>query len=165
MQVIIFVGLQASGKSSFYKERFFDTHVRINLDMLRTRRRERLLLHTCIEMKQGFVIDNTNPTQAGRAPYIDAAQQAGFSVAGYYFDTSVRDCLARNNGREGSARISAVGIYGTAKKLQPPTYSEGFDIIYYVRITSDGGFVVEELPRPAMSPHGADTTPTDPSDC
>jgi len=38
MEAVIFVGLQAAGKSTFYRERFFDTHVRINLDMLRTRR-------------------------------------------------------------------------------------------------------------------------------
>jgi len=29
MQVIIFIGIQATGKSIFYKENFFDTHVRI----------------------------------------------------------------------------------------------------------------------------------------
>lgn len=30
MQAVILVGLQASGKSSLYRERFFTTHVRIN---------------------------------------------------------------------------------------------------------------------------------------
>lgn len=33
MEAVIFIGLQASGKSSFYKERFFSTHVWINLDL------------------------------------------------------------------------------------------------------------------------------------
>ena len=86
MEAIIFVGLPASGKSTFYKERFFDTHVRINLDMLRTRHREHLLLHTCIEMKQKFVVDNTNPTPAYRAGYIVQAKAAGFAVVGDHFD-------------------------------------------------------------------------------
>ena len=36
MEAVLFVGLQASGKSTFYRERFFRTHVRINLDMLKT---------------------------------------------------------------------------------------------------------------------------------
>ena len=36
MEAIIFVGLPGSGKSSFYKERFFDSHVRISLDLLKT---------------------------------------------------------------------------------------------------------------------------------
>lgn len=34
MQAVIFTGLQASGKSAFYRERFFNTHIRINLDIL-----------------------------------------------------------------------------------------------------------------------------------
>jgi predicted kinase len=154
MEAIIFVGLQASGKSTFYKERFFDTHVRINLDMLRTRHRERLLLHACIEMKQRFVVDNTNATSAQRAEYISQAREAGFAVAGYYFDSSVSECIARNNRREGAARIPVIGIYASAKKLQVPTLAEGFDALYYVRIESERGFVVEERVEPEADPSG-----------
>ncbi|WP_197529108.1 ATP-binding protein [Aeoliella mucimassa] len=40
MEVVVFIGLQASGKSTFYKQRFVDTHMRLNLDMLRTRYRD-----------------------------------------------------------------------------------------------------------------------------
>ena len=70
MEAIIFVGIQASGKSTFYRERFFDTHLRINLDMLKTRYREQLILRACIEAKQPFVVDNTNPSVEERARYI-----------------------------------------------------------------------------------------------
>lgn len=38
-------------------------------------------------------------------------------------------------------------IYGTNKKLQMPSYEEGFDEIYYVRIGEDNKFVVEEKLR------------------
>jgi hypothetical protein len=38
-QAVIFVGMQASGKTSFYRQRFFETHLRISLDMARTRQR------------------------------------------------------------------------------------------------------------------------------
>ncbi len=149
MEAIIFIGLQASGKSTFYKDRFFDTHVRINLDMLRTRHREHLLLLACIESKQQFVVDNTNPTQAERARYIAPAKDAGFSVIGYYFQSKVSDCISRNSGRQGTKRIPAIGIYATAKKLQIPALAEGFDALYYVRIDSSGGFVVEEWDEPS----------------
>jgi len=44
VEAVIFVGIQATGKSSFYRKHFFDTYVRINLDMLKTRYRERLLV-------------------------------------------------------------------------------------------------------------------------
>ena len=64
MEAVIFCGIQASGKTTFYRDRFFDTHVRISMDLLRTRRREQLLLGACIEGKQQFVVDNTNATVA-----------------------------------------------------------------------------------------------------
>ena len=62
MEAVVFIGIQGAGKSSFYKERFFDTHVRINLDMVRTKRRQQVLLDACIEARQPFVVDNTNIT-------------------------------------------------------------------------------------------------------
>ena len=146
MQALIFIGLQASGKSTFYKERFFDTHVRINLDMLRTRNRERLLLQPCLEMKQPFVVDNTNPTAADRARYIEAARHARFHVAAYYLQPDVPGSRARNDLRTGKARVPVLAIYGTAKRLQPPAWEEGFDAIYDVWAV-EGGFRVEERVR------------------
>src|SRR3954471_10136443 len=103
MEAIIFSGLQGAGKSTFYKQRFFDTHVRVNLDMLRTRNRERLLLEACIAMKQPFVVDNTNATVESRAPYIALAHAAGFRAIGYSFSISVNEAVAHNARREGKA--------------------------------------------------------------
>lgn len=141
MEAVVFVGLQASGKSSFYKERFFSTHVRISLDLLRTRNRERRLLTACLETQQSFVIDNTNPTREERAKYIDAAKSAKYSVIGYYFRSKADECLTRNQRR--ADQVSDVGILSTAKKLELPTLEEGFDTLNYVRLT-EAGFVVEE---------------------
>lgn len=143
MEAVVFVGIQGAGKSSFYKERFFDTHVRINLDMLRTRHRETLLLRACIGMKQPFVVDNTNPTIAERAKYIGAARAAGFRVVGYYFQSVVADCIRRNEGRDAGRRVPARAIGDTARRLELPALAEGFDRLHYVRIEA-GRFVVEE---------------------
>ncbi|MBL8896636.1 MAG: ATP-binding protein, partial [Planctomycetes bacterium] len=33
MEAVLLIGIPASGKSSFYAERFASTHLRINLDM------------------------------------------------------------------------------------------------------------------------------------
>ncbi|MEA2572962.1 MAG: hypothetical protein QOH93_260 [Chloroflexia bacterium] len=151
MEAIIFTGLQASGKSTFYKERFFDTHVRINLDMLRTRNRERLLLQACLEMKQPLVVDNTNSTATARARYIEAARSARFRVVAYYFQPDVQGSRARNDLRTGKARVPVSAIYGTAKRLQPPTWEEGFDAIYDVWVVPGGFRVVERL-READNP-------------
>ncbi len=60
---IIFIGIQASGKSSYYRRHFADRYVHINLDTLHTRNKERLLLEDCIRQKKNFVVDNTNPAR------------------------------------------------------------------------------------------------------
>lgn len=79
MEMILFIGGQAAGKSTFYQQHFRDTHVRINLDMLRTRHREAILLEACLRMKQPFVVDNTNPTPEDRQRYIPLASSlSGF---------------------------------------------------------------------------------------
>ena len=144
MEAVVFVGIQASGKSSFYRERFFDTHLRINLDMLKTRRREQLLLHACIEAKQPFVVDNTNPSIEERAKYIELARSGGFRIVGYYFRSQPQEALARNNQRMGKARVPDKGILGAYKRLRVPTTEEGFDELYLVYIDEPGCFVVEE---------------------
>lgn len=144
MEAIIFIGIQGAGKSSFYREQFFNTHVRINLDMLKTKRRQHLLLAACIEARQPFVIDNTNVTAEARAYFIAAAKTAGFSVVGYYFRSDVAAALARNSRREGAARVPDKALLGTYKRLQLPVHGEGFDALFYVAVNEAGDFSVEE---------------------
>jgi len=141
---IIFTGIPASGKSSFFKERFFDTHIRINLDMLKTRHREKLLVQACIAAKQSFVVDNTNATAAERERFITPAREADFKIIGYYFSSKVQDALERNRKREGKARIPDKGVTGTAGRLELPVLIEGFDELWYVRMDGNGGFIIEE---------------------
>ena len=78
-EAIIFIGIQGAGKSTFFRERFFDTHVRINLDMLRTRTREKALLEACLQSGQSFVVDNTNPLAEDRKRYLEPARAARVS--------------------------------------------------------------------------------------
>ncbi len=142
MEAVIFIGIQATGKSTFYKERFFDTHVRINLDMLRTRHREDLLLDACIRARQSFVVDNTNTLARERTKYIALAMQAGYEVTGYYFQSRLHDALRRNQQRAGRALIPEKGVLAKHHAMQRPQYSEGFDRLYFVSINPDGGFQV-----------------------
>ena len=144
MEAVIFVGIQGSGKSSFYKERFFNTHVRINLDMLRTKHRQQVLLQACLEAKQPFVVDNTNITAQARAYFIIPAKAVGFRVMGYYFRSDVKAALLRNSQRIGIARVSDKALLGAYKQLKVPSRAEGFDALYYVRINEAGEFLVEE---------------------
>lgn len=146
MEAILFVGVQGSGKSTFYRERFFDTHLRISLDLLRTRHRQRKFLELCLTTQQRFVIDNTNSQIAERAPYIATAKEANFRVVGYYFQTELADALRRNGQRTGKARVPIPGVIGTFKQLQEPTLQEGFDELYVVTIDDKSEFVVTPWP-------------------
>jgi predicted kinase len=146
-ELVIFVGLQASGKSTLYRQRFFTTHVRINLDMLKTRHRERTLLQACVAMQQHCVVDNTNVLRAERAVYITAARPARFRVVGYFFEPDIQACIARNEQRTGREHIPVKGILSAAKRMQPPRYDEGFDALYHVRIDPADGFRVTFVER------------------
>jgi predicted kinase len=144
MEAIIFIGIQGTGKSSFYRERFFHTHVRINSDMLKTERRLRVLFNACLDARQPFVLDNTNVTREVRAQFIEPSKAAGFRVVGYYFRSDIASALARNSERLNAARIPDRGVLGTYKKLEIPQRDEGFDALYYVQIDPAGKFQVEE---------------------
>ena len=144
MEVVVFIGIQATGKSAFYQQRLADTHIRLNLDMLKTRRREQILLKACLEARQPFVVDNTNVTRESRAGYISQAKAAGFSVIGYYFKSALQSAVERNDRRSGKARIPLKGIVATHRKLELPSYDEGFDRLFYVEIGGDGAFIVKE---------------------
>ena len=144
MELILFIGIQATGKSSFYRERFFSTHVRVNLDMLKTRRRESLLVTACLESKTPFVVDNTNLTRELRAPYLAAAKSHRFAVRGYFFQSRTADALVRNAAREGRARVPDLAIRGASSRLELPSLAEGFTSLHFVRMAEPNQFIVEE---------------------
>jgi predicted kinase len=143
MECVIFIGIQGSGKSTFYKEHFFKTHMRINLDMLRTRNREDIYLAASIKAMQRFVVDNTNPTIDDRRKYIEIAKKYKFKIVGYYFEPDYDLSFSRNEMRQGKEKVSEVAIKSTLKKLQIPTYAEGFDELYTVK-SADGEFLIEK---------------------
>ena len=58
---VIFIGIPASGKSSFYARHFKETHIHINLDTLRTRDKESVLLSECLRKGKSFVVDRHGP--------------------------------------------------------------------------------------------------------
>src|ERR1700761_3539720 len=137
MEAVIFCGIQATGKTTFFIEKFFKTHVRISLDQLNTRNKERRFIETCIFTSHPFVIDNTNPSREERAKYIAIAKANKFKVTGYYFQSKLNDALARNTQRSGKERIPEIGIKGTYNRLSLPAIDEGFDDLYYVTVENN----------------------------
>lgn len=142
-KAIIFIGIQASGKSTFYHQRLEKDHVHINLDTLHTRNKERLLLEECLQKGRSFVVDNTNPAAADRAKYILMAKEYGYEIEGYFFRSVIADCVERNRARIGKACVPDKAIVSTSNRLELPSYGEGFDRLYFVRIERNE-FMVEE---------------------
>ena len=143
MQLIIFIGIQATGKSTFYRQHFFNSHVRISMDLLNTRNKEDKFLEVCMNTHSKLVVDNTNPTQKERKKYIELAKANKYEVVGYYFRSVVEESLQRNALRTGKERIPDVGIRGCYGKLEMPSLQEGFDRLYFVKMQNDS-FSVEE---------------------
>jgi predicted kinase len=110
--------------------------------MLRTRRREELLEAACLEARQSFVIDNTNTVPSDRARYVERARAAGFRTVAYFFESSLREAMQRNNLRADKQKVPAPAVAATFKKLVPPSAAEGFDEMYTVKVIADGGFLV-----------------------
>jgi len=145
-KMIIMMGLQGSGKSTFYLKFLSEDYIRVNLDTLKTRHQERLLIDECIGEGKNFVIDNTNPTRADRARYISLAKEQGYHVIGYFMESKIMDCIARNSLREGKARVPNTAIAATSNKLEIPSYEEEFDELYFVK--NDGvSMTIEEWRR------------------
>ncbi len=136
MELVIFVGLQASGKSTYYREHFAATHVHVSKDLMKNARdrdaKQQLLIEKALADGKPVVVDNTNPSPAVREPLIAVARRCGVRVVGYYFDVPVKVALERNRKREGKERVPDVAIFVTAKKLVPPKFEEGFDEIHVV---------------------------------
>jgi predicted kinase len=148
MEIVILIGLQASGKSTFFRTCLAATYEYISKDQMRNNkhpgRRQAQLIEEALQKGHSVVIDNTNPTVEVREPLIGLGRMYGAEITGYYFKSQVRQCLERNRLREGMARVPDVAIYTTAKKLVPPSYKEGFDKLFYVRITGDTTFEIQE---------------------
>jgi len=135
MEVILLVGIPASGKSSFYQRRFAMTHVRVNRDMLGTKARERSLFQWCLDHQQACVIDNTNTTREIRAQWIEPARAAGYPVICYYMQSNVMECLERNRSRLGSACIPDVGVRDHHARLEIPSLDEGYAALRFVTMS------------------------------
>ena len=131
--VVILMGLQGSGKSTFYKLHLANDFVRVNLDTLKTRYQEKLLIEECLYLQKSFAVDNTNPTRADRERYISSAKEHGYRIVGYFMESKIKDCMQRNAQREGAARVPEKAIAATSNKLEIPSYDEGFDELYFVK--------------------------------
>jgi predicted kinase len=138
MEAVVLCGVQGSGKTTLYRDRFLDTHVHVSLDVLHSRSREAELVRECLESGRPFVVDNTNPTPADRRRYVEPARAAGFRVIGYLVGVDAAQAFAR-------ADIPPARVAATARALQPPAPEEGFDELWHATGAPGGGWRIEPL--------------------
>jgi predicted kinase len=131
------VGLQGSGKSTWVTGHLARTHTVVSKDhwphARRREARQRRVVAELLACGARVVVDNTNPAPEDRAVLIAAAREAGVPVRAVWVDTPPGTCLARNDAREGRARVPPQGLFATRARFVPPTTAEGFDRVDVVR--------------------------------
>ena len=146
--LFLFIGIPASGKSTFY-HRVLEGQALdyVSLDVLKTRTREWTAFEASLKARRSVVVDNTNVTRELRARYLAPAKAAGYRAIGLFFQSIVADCLARNEQREGKAKIPPQGVRGMSGQLELPSLDERFDKLFFVSIV-DNHFSIELWKEP-----------------
>jgi predicted kinase len=146
VELAVFVGLQAAGKSTFYRTWLATSHALVSKDLLRNNRRparrQAQLIEAALRAGRSIVVDNTNPTAAGRREVIELAHAHGARIVGYYFASTLSRSLARNRLRAGRQCVPEAAIIGTFKRLERPTLEEGFHELWLVKALYDEQFLV-----------------------
>ncbi|HEX9291413.1 MAG TPA: AAA family ATPase [Anaeromyxobacteraceae bacterium] len=157
-EVVMLVGLQGLGKTTFRRQRFDATHAVVSRDLFRNASRpllrQRALVEEALAAGRSVVVDNTSPAVADRAAVLEVARRFGARTACYFFQPDVRAAIARNARREGKERVPVVGILATAKRLVAPTLAEGFDRLFVVKASGEGRFEVTEVGTAALPAPG-----------
>src|SRR5947209_15321061 len=148
MEVIILIGLQAAGKSTFFRSHFALTHVHLSKDLLHNNRkparRQHQLIEEALQAGRSVVVDNTNATREERESLIALGHCYSAMVIGYYFEVQLRESLERNRSRQGKARVPEIAIFATLKRLARPSFEEGFDRLFSVRPLGNQTFEVSD---------------------
>jgi hypothetical protein len=157
-ELAILIGLQAAGKTTFFRRRLAGTHAHVSKDNFpNTRRRQRRqmrLVEEALRAGRDVAVDNTNPSLDEWRPLIEMARAYGARVIGYWFEPDLPASLERNAAREGRARIPAVGLYDTAGRLRRPDLAAGFDALYQVSFDGAGDFTIRPMPDGADGADG-----------
>jgi predicted kinase len=130
VELAILIGLPGSGKSTYCRARLAN-HVLVSKDLMSRPNdaRQMRLVEQALRQGRDVAVDNTNPARAMRAPLIALGKRWGARLVAYYFPIEVETAIARNEQREGRAKVPKVAIYVARKRMEPPAVEEGFDEI------------------------------------
>lgn len=126
MQLLILIGLEASGRTEYCLERLDHSHLRFQPSSIPTTYREGLIYRSILRAQQPIVIDAPNHTRQIRQRYIPMAVDAGYRCVAMFFDVDPAVAIARNYRRGPALRCTDESIYAMHAALEPPELDEGF---------------------------------------
>jgi predicted kinase len=126
--LVILIGIQGAGKTTFYNTYLSRTHEHLSLDTLKSRTKERSRFLDLIQDARNIVVDNTNATREIRSLFVSVGLTAGYRVIGYHFKIEVSIAIERNRTR--TQPVPTAAIYATAKRMVEIQPDEGFHEIY-----------------------------------
>ncbi|XP_014665747.1 PREDICTED: bifunctional polynucleotide phosphatase/kinase-like [Priapulus caudatus] len=143
-EVVVCVGLPASGKSFFVKKWLIPRgYVRVNRDLLGSW--QKCVVRCQRELADGrsVVVDNTNPDAESRARYVECARQARVACRCFLFDVSIEHARHNNDfrllsGTDGAhVPVNDMVLNSHRARYQQPTLAEGFTEIVKVNFVPD----------------------------
>ncbi|MBT2443766.1 ATP-binding protein [Streptomyces sp. ISL-36] len=143
----VLVGLQASGKSTFYEQCLAGRYELVSKDLFprgarKKQQRQMRLAGEALAAGRSVAVDNTNPSPQEWGPLVELAHAHGATVTAYWFPPDLAGSLRRNEARGSRDRVPDVGVLATLKRLRRPSSADGFDTVREVRFDGRGGFEV-----------------------
>ena len=136
-ELVVMVGLQGAGKSSWVARHLAGTHAVVSKDhwpnARRKQARQSRLVAEHLDAGRSVVVDNTNPSPEELAALVALAQEAGATVRAVWLQVPLETCLERNERRPDRERVPIQGVLGARKRFAPPTVAEGFARVDVVR--------------------------------
>ena len=137
-ELILLVGCQASGKTSFYREHLKGYEL-VSQDTLRSKDKCLSATEQLLKAGKSVAIDNTNPDTASRSVYIQIAKRLGIPVRLFWLQTDKEHCRHNNMFRKLTDSSKSheniddrvINIY--LNKFEEPNLQEGIEEIIKVR--------------------------------
>jgi len=134
-ELVILVGLPASGKSTFARSHLATKgYVVVSRDELKSQEKCLSRCSEALKSKKSVVVDNTNPSRESRKPFTDMAKGHGLPVRCFHMQTSKElaehmNMFRQTQSKGAQRRVPAVGFNMFKSKFQAPDMSEGFSEI------------------------------------